>query len=64
MAAKLVSICQESVRAFLSREVITFKKRNEVGFGRLLQSHDGRRLKAQVGLEVLSDLSDETLEAE
>jgi hypothetical protein len=37
---------------------------DEVGLGRLLESHDGRGLEAEVRLEVLSDLTDETLEAE
>lgn len=36
---------------------------DEVGLGRLLEGHDGRRLESQVGLEVLSDLTDKTLEA-
>jgi hypothetical protein len=39
-------------------------ERHEVGLGSLLESHDGRRLEAEVGLEVLGDLTDETLEGE
>ena len=35
-----------------------------VSLGRLLQGDDGRRLEAQVGLEVLGDLADEALERE
>jgi hypothetical protein len=37
---------------------------DEVRLGRLLESHDGRRLEAEVRLEVLCDLTDEALEAE
>ena len=40
------------------------EERDEVGLGRLLESHDGRGLEAEVRLEVLGDLTDETLEAE
>jgi hypothetical protein len=39
-------------------------ERHEVGLGSLLESHHGRRLEAEVGLEVLGDLTDETLERE
>jgi hypothetical protein len=35
---------------------------NEVSLGCLLKSHDGRRLETEVGLEVLSNLTDQTLE--
>jgi histone H3 len=37
---------------------------DEVSLNGLLESTDGRRLEAQVGLEVLSNLTDETLEGE
>ena len=37
---------------------------NEVSLGSLLQGHDGGALEAEVGLEVLSDLTDKTLEWE
>jgi hypothetical protein len=37
---------------------------DEVGLGRLLESADGGRLKSEVGLEVLGDLSDEALEGQ
>ena len=39
------------------------EERYEVGLSRLLESHDSRRLESQVGLEVLSNLANETLEA-
>jgi hypothetical protein len=39
------------------------KERDEVSLGRLLEGHHGRRLEAEVGLEVLSDLTNEALEA-
>ena len=35
---------------------------DEVRFGCLLKSHDGRRLEAEIGLEVLRDLTNEALE--
>ena len=44
-------------------EVGVLEKRDEVRFGRLLERSDGRGLEAEVGLEVLSDLADEALEA-
>jgi hypothetical protein len=44
-------------------QVGVFEERDQVGLGGLLEGHDGGRLEAQVGLEVLGDLTDETLEA-
>ena len=41
----------------------TFEQGDEVSLNSFLQSTDGRRLESQVGLEVLSDFSDETLES-
>jgi hypothetical protein len=43
-------------------EVGVLEEADEVGLACLLQGHDGRALETQVGLEVLSDLTDETLE--
>ena len=43
-------------------QVGIFEKTNEVSLGSFLQSHNGGRLEAEVGLEVLSDLTDEPLE--
>ena len=40
------------------------KQADKIGFAGFLQCHDGRALKPQVGLEVLSDLADQTLEGE
>ena len=37
---------------------------NEVSLRRLLEGHDGRALEAEVSFEVLSDLTDKTLEGE
>ncbi len=45
-------------------QVGVFKETDEVGLGRLLESHDGRALETQVRLEVLGNLTDETLEGE
>ena len=43
-------------------EVGVFEQRDEVGLDGLLECTDGRALEAQVALEVLGDLTDETLE--
>lgn len=45
-------------------EVGVFEERDEVGLDGLLESADGRALEAQVGLEVLGDFTDQTLEGE
>ena len=45
-------------------QVRVLEQADEVRLGRLLQREDGRRLEAQVGLEVLRDLADEALERE
>ena len=45
-------------------EVGILEESDEVGLGRLLQSHDGGALEAEIGLEVLGDLADETLKGE
>ena len=44
-------------------EVGVLEERDEVRLGRLLERHDGRRLEAEVRLEVLRDLTHEALEA-
>ena len=45
-------------------QVGVLEESDEVGLASLLQGHDGGTLEAQVGLEVLSDLTDQTLEWE
>ena len=45
-------------------QVGVLEERDEVGLGSLLERHDGRRLEAEVGLEVLGNLANETLEGE
>lgn len=45
-------------------EVGILEESYEISLGGLLQSHDGGALEAQVGLEVLGDLSDEALEGQ
>jgi len=45
-------------------EVGVLEQRDEVSLNRLLEGADGRRLEAEVRLEVLGDLADETLEGE
>jgi len=45
-------------------KVGVLKERDEVGLNGLLKSADGGRLEAQVRLEVLGNLTDETLERE
>jgi hypothetical protein len=44
-------------------QVGVFEERDEVGFGSFLEGEHGRRLESKVGLEVLSDFTNETLEA-
>jgi hypothetical protein len=43
-------------------QVGVLKQANEVRLGSLLERANGRRLEAEVGLEVLGNLADETLE--
>ena len=43
-------------------QVGVLEERDEVGLGGLLERHDGRRLEAEVGLEVLGDLTHQPLE--
>lgn len=43
-------------------EVRVFEETDQVSLARFLESHHGRTLETEVGLEILSDLSDETLE--
>jgi hypothetical protein len=40
----------------------TFEQGDEISFNSFLQSTDSGRLESQVGFEVLSNFSDETLE--
>ncbi len=43
-------------------EIGVLEQADEVGLRGLLEGHDGRGLEPQIGLEVLSDLTDQTLE--
>ena len=43
-------------------QVGVLKQTNKVGLTGLLESHHSGALEAEVGLEILGDLSDETLE--
>lgn len=43
-------------------QVGVLEERDEVGLNGLLESADGGRLEAEIRLEVLGDLTDETLE--
>ena len=45
-------------------QVGILKERDEVGLNGFLEGTDGRTLEAEVGLEILSNLTDETLEGE
>lgn len=45
-----------------SAKVGVLEERDKIGLNGLLESADGRRLEAKVALEVLGDLTDETLE--
>ena len=43
-------------------QVSVLKEPHEVGLAGLLQGHYGRALEPQIGLEILGDLPDQTLE--
>lgn len=45
-------------------QVRVLEETDEISFGGFLQSADGRALETQVGLEILSDLTNQTLERE
>jgi len=45
-------------------QVGVLEQTNQVGLAGLLEGHDGRALEPQVGLEVLGDLTDQTLEGQ
>ena len=45
-------------------QVGVLEESNEVGLGSLLEGQDGRALEAEVGLEVLGDLTDQALEGQ
>ena len=47
-----------------SAEVGVLEEGDEVSFNGLLESTDGRALEAEIGLEILSDFTNETLEGE
>lgn len=47
-----------------SAQVGIFEERDQVGFDGLLEGTDGRRLEAKIGLEILCDFTDQTLERE
>jgi histone H3 len=45
-------------------KVGVLEETDEVGLGSLLESQDGRGLEAEIGLEVLGNLTDQALEGE
>ncbi len=45
-------------------EVGVFEESDQVGLAGFLQSHDGRALEAEIGLEILGDFSHQTLEGQ
>ena len=47
-----------------SSQVGILEETNKVSLSGLLESEDGGRLEAEIGLEVLGDLTDETLEGQ
>ena len=46
------------------RQIRILKQSDQVGFGSFLKRTNGRGLEAQIGLEVLGNLTHETLERE
>jgi hypothetical protein len=61
MAQRLVS--KKSAAAPVDG-LYTFEQRDKVSLNSLLEGTDGRRLESEIGLEVLGDFSDETLEGQ
>ena len=47
-----------------SAQVGVLKQTNKIGLACFLKGHHGRALETQIGLEVLSDLTDQTLEGQ
>lgn len=47
-----------------SAQVGVLKESNKVSFAGFLESHDGGALESQISLEVLSNLTDQTLEGQ
>ena len=45
-------------------QVGVFEESDQVGLGGFLKGHDGRGLEAEIGLEVLGDLTDKSLEGQ
>ena len=45
-------------------EVGVLEDADQVGLGGFLEGHDGRGLEAEIGLEVLGDLTDQSLEGQ
>ena len=45
-------------------EVGVLKDADQVGLGGFLEGHDGRGLESEIGLEVLGDLTDKSLEGQ
>jgi hypothetical protein len=45
-----------------STQVSVLEQANKVGFGSLLESKNGRGLETKIGLEVLGNLTDQSLE--
>ena len=43
-------------------QVRVFEEADQVGFAGFLQGHDGAALETEVGFEILSDFTDQTLE--
>ena len=62
--SQYMEIRLKKTRRATHSQVGVFKERDEVSLGRLLESHDGRALESEIGLEVLGNLTDETLEGE
>ena len=56
--------CRKQKNILDGSQVGVFEQGDEVSLGGFLQGHDGRGLKSQVGLEVLSDFSNQSLEGE
>ena len=56
--------CRKQKNILDGSQVGVFEQGDEVSLGGFLQGHDGRGLESQVGLEVLGDFSNQSLEGE
>ena len=62
--AKWLTDCLTKKNGNTYAKIGVLEKTNKVGLASLLKGHDGGALEAEIGLEVLGDLTDKTLEGQ